>query len=216
MSANIVKKFKNKQALDRLKKRDREAFTKAYDENVSDIYRFVYYKVGSDEEAKDITSTIFLKTWNHIQNKTLEDAKTLRALFYKVARSTIIDYYRSSASSKPVSLDSEDLNIDIPVEVDENGRLDIQADIKLIHAKLPLLKSEYKEIIVMRFINELEIEEIADITGKSKGNIRVLSHRALGALKTLLDEEELSIKTKDEEAGKKLKSQRKKETEGKI
>ena len=64
MSANIVKKFKNKQALDRLKKRDREAFTKAYDENVSDIYRFVYYKVGSDEEAKDITSTIFLKTWN--------------------------------------------------------------------------------------------------------------------------------------------------------
>lgn len=197
MSANIVKKFKNKQALDRLKKRDREAFTKAYDENVSDIYRFVYYKVGSDEEAKDITSTVFLKTWNHIQNKTLEDAKTLRALFYKVARSTIIDYYRSSASTKPVSLDSEDLNIDIPVEVDEEGRLDIKSDIELIHTKLALLKAEYKEIIVMRFINELEIDEIADITGKSKGNIRVLSHRALGALKTLLDEGELSANKSD-------------------
>lgn len=199
MSANIVKKFKNKQALDRLKKRDREAFTKAYDENVSDIYRFVYYKVGSDEEAKDITSTIFLKTWNHIQNNTLEDAKTLRALFYKIARSTIIDYYRSSASTRPVSLDAEDVNIDIPVEVDEEGRLDIKADIELIHTKLPLLKAEYKEVIVMRFINELEIEEIADITGKSKGNVRVLSHRALGALKALLEEDEAKTKAKTKE-----------------
>lgn len=193
MATNIVRKFKNKQALDRLKKRDREAFTKAYDENVSDIYRFVYFKIGKDEEAKDITSTIFLKTWNHIQNNTLEDAKTLRALFYKVARSTIIDYYRSSASNKLVSLEDENVNIDIPVEVDEEARLDIEADIRLIHDKLPQLKEEYKDIIVMRFINELDLAEIADITGKSRGSIRVLSHRALNALKELLSEDRLAV-----------------------
>jgi len=190
MSANIVKKFKDKQALDRLKKRDREAFTKAYDDNVSDIYRFVYYKIGSDEEAKDITSAIFLKTWNHIQNNTLESAKTLRALLYKVSRSTIIDYYRAQGKTRVVSLEDDKNPVDIAIEADEDARIDIKRDIEIVRAKLPLLKEEYKEIIVMRFINELELDEIADITGKTRGNIRVLTHRALKALKDLLIEEE--------------------------
>ena len=190
MSANIVKKFKDKQALDRLKKRDRETFTKAYDDNVGDIYRFVYYKIGSDEEAKDITSAIFLKTWNHIQNNTLESAKTLRALLYKVARSTIIDYYRSRGKTQVVSLEDEKSALDISIETDEDTRIDIKRDVEIIRLKLPLLKEEYKEIIVMRFINELELEEIADITGKTRGNIRVLTYRALKALKDLLLEDE--------------------------
>ena len=190
MSANIVKKFKDKQALDRLKKRDREAFTKAYDDNVNDIYRFVYYKIGSDEEAKDITSAIFLKTWNHIQNNTLESAKTLRALLYKVARSTIIDYYRANGRTKIISLEDDKNRVDVATYIDEDARIDIKRDIEIVRSKLPLLKEEYKEIIVMRFINELELDEIADITGKSKGNIRVLTHRALKALKDLLLEDE--------------------------
>src|SRR5680860_17698 len=190
MSTNIVKKFKDKQALDRLKKRDREAFTKAYDDNVNDIYRFVYYKIGSDEEAKDITSAIFLKTWNHIQNNTLESAKTLRALLYKVARSTIIDYYRAHGRTKIISLEDDKNRVDVATYIDEDARIDIKRDIEIVRSKLPLLKEEYKEIIVMRFINELELDEIADITGKSKGNIRVLTHRALKALKDLLLEDE--------------------------
>lgn len=190
MSNNLIKKFKDKQALDRLKKRDKEAFTKAYDENVSDIYRFVYYKIGNPDEAQDITSAIFLKTWNHIQNYTLESAKTLRALLYKVARSTIIDYYRTQDKAKIVSIEDDNNNIDIPIETDEDSRIDISNDIDLIRGKLPLLKEEYKEVIIMRFINELDLDEIADITGKNKGNIRVLTHRALKALKDLLSEDD--------------------------
>ncbi len=190
MSSNLIKKFKNKQALDRLRKRDREAFTKAYDENVSDIYRFIYFKVGSDEEAKDITSTVFLKTWNHIQTNTLESAKTLRALFYKIARNAIIDHYREQGKSQIISIEEEGSKIDIPVEIDEESRLDIKRDIEFIRSKLPLLKEEYREVIIMKFINELELEEISDITGKSKGNIRVLTHRALKALKDIMAEDD--------------------------
>jgi RNA polymerase sigma-70 factor (ECF subfamily) len=190
MSSNLIKKFKNKQALDRLRKRDREAFTKAYDENVSEIYRFIYFKVGSDEEAKDITSAVFLKTWNHIQTNTLESAKTLRALFYKIARNAIIDHYRERGKSQIISIEEEGGKIDIPFETDEETRLDTERDIELIRSKLPLLKEEYREVLIMKFINELELEEISDITGKSKGNIRVLTHRALKALKDIMAEDE--------------------------
>ncbi|MFA5155698.1 MAG: RNA polymerase sigma factor [Patescibacteria group bacterium] len=190
MALNPIEKFKEKQILSRLKNRDKEAFIEIYDQNVSEIHRFVYFKIGSREEANDLTSMIFLKAWNHIQNKALTDAKTLRALLYKIARNAIVDYYRETGSKVMVSLDDESR----PVEVaDESGdpdeRLDQAANLALIRRLLPLMKEEYREVIIMKFINDLSIDEIADISEKSKGNIRVLLHRALNALRELVEQE---------------------------
>jgi len=190
MSVNLVKKFKNKQTLSRLKSRDKEVFTEVYDANVADIHRFVYFKIGSREEANDLTSIIFLKTWDHIQKNTLEDAKTLRALLYKVARNAIIDYYREKGSHKPISLDDENNPVDIASDINQDEKLDQDTDLKRIISQLPFLKEEYREIIIMRFINDLSLEEISDVTQKSRGNVRVLLHRALTALKELIEEEE--------------------------
>ncbi|MFA5754466.1 MAG: RNA polymerase sigma factor [Patescibacteria group bacterium] len=192
MSSNLLQKFKDKQALSKLKSRDKEAFIRVYDDNVQDIHRFVYFKIGSREEANDLTSMIFLKAWNHIQNKSLEDAKTLRALLYKIARNAIIDYYRETGSKVTVSIDDEDRPVDIADEVqDPQDRLDQEANLELIRRQLPLLKEEYREIIIMRFINDLSLEEIADISQKSKGNVRVTLHRALNALRELVEKEKL-------------------------
>ena len=185
---SLVQKFKDKQALSRLKSRDKEAFIAVYDAHVQDIHRFVYFKIGNKEEANDLTSMVFLKAWNHIQNKTLEDAKTLRALLYKIARTSIIDYYRETGNKLVASLDDEENRIDVVDEVQSpQERLDQEADLELIKSKLPLLKEEYREVIVMKFINDLTLEEIAEISGKSKGNVRVLLHRSLNALRELVE-----------------------------
>ena len=190
MSINPVRKFKDKQILSKLKNRDKEAFIRVYDENVDDIHRFVYFKIGSREEANDLTSMIFLKAWNHIQNKTLEDAKTLRALLYKIARNAIVDYYRETGNKITASLDDEENKIDVVDESDNpQEKIDRAADLELIKSKLPLLKEEYREIIIMRFINDLSIEEIAEISEKSNGNVRVILHRALTALRELVEQD---------------------------
>jgi len=192
MPKNPIAKFKNKKFISRLKSHDKDAFIKAYDESVNDIYRFVYFKVGNKEEANDITSMVFLKTWNHIQNNSLEDSKTLRALLYKIARTTIIDHYRETGNKISVSLDDEDNKIDIvDTAQDPQERMDNEANLELIKSKLPLLKEEYREVIIMKFINDLTLEEIADVTGKKKGNVRVLLHRALGALRELIEADKL-------------------------
>jgi len=192
MPLKLVKKFKDKQGLSRLKSRDKEAFIEVYDANVEEINRFVYFKIGNREEANDLTSMIFLKAWNHIQNKTLEDAKTLRALLYKIARNSIIDYYRDTGSKIRATFSLDDENHKIDVEDDKVAtpdRLDEEANLELIRRQLPQLKEEYREVIIMKFINDLSLEEIADISGKSKGNIRVLLHRALNALRELVEGE---------------------------
>jgi len=191
MALNPIEKFKNKQILSRLKNRDKEAFIEIYDQNVEEIHRFVYFKIGNSEEANDLTSMIFLKAWNYIQNKTLEDAKTLRALLYKIARTSIVDYYRDTGSKVTLSLDDEERPIDVVDEtINASERLDQEANLALIRRLLPLLKEEYREVIIMKFINDLSLEEIADISGKNKGNVRVLLHRALNALRELVEKEQ--------------------------
>ncbi len=192
MPSNLIKKFKNKKVYSKLKGHDKEAFIKVYDESVNDIYRFVYFKIGSKEEANDLTSMIFLKTWNHIQTNSLEDSKTLRALLYKIARNTIIDHYRESGHKLSSSLDDENNKIEIIDDTQSpQERLDQEANLELIKAKLPLLKEEYREVIIMKFINDLSLEEISDISGKSRGNVRVLLHRSLNALRQLVEEDKL-------------------------
>lgn len=191
---NPIKKFKDKREVSKLKSHDKEAFIRAYDDNVKDIHRFVYFKIGKKEDADDLTSMIFLKAWNHIQNNTLEDAKTLRALLYKIARNSIIDHYRNSGNKLSASLDDEENPIEIATaegdQRDQQEKLDQAANLELIKNKLPLLKEEYRELIIMKFVNDLTLEEMADITGKNRGNIRVLLHRALKSLRELVGEDE--------------------------
>ena len=191
MPQSLSQKFKDKQTISRLKNKDKEVFIKVYDDFAADIYRFVYFKVGHVEEAKDLTSMIFLKTWNYIQTNSLKSSSTLRALLYRIARTSIVDYYRETGSKLEVSLDDEEHPIDLPDDsTDLSGDIDRASDIAQIKSKLPLLKEEYREIIVLKFVNDLDIDEISEVTGKTKGNVRVLLHRALSALKDLLEEDQ--------------------------
>lgn len=174
----------------RIRRKDRDSFIKAYDKYVGDIYRFVFFKVSDRELAEDITSQAFLKSWEHIQNNRLSDYKTLRALFYRVARNIVIDHYRRQNQEKDLSLDSDDNRIDVIDEAqDQAARLALRQDMEAVQEKLGQLKDEYREVLVMRYLNEMSHSEIAEILGKSRGNVRVLSFRALKALRELIQDE---------------------------
>ena len=55
-----------------------------------------------------------------------------------------------------------------------------------INAKLTKLKKEYQEIILLRFIEDLDYAEIAKVLGKKESGVRVLLYRAIQALKEIL------------------------------
>ncbi len=162
-------------------KRDPEAYAALYDLYVKRIYRFVYFKVSSHEEAEDITSDVFLKAWNFLQDNP--EVKSFSGLLYRIARNSIIDLYRTR-SSKPESRLDED------TDVGDGGRWYIDVTDKIETQKVLVaikkLKQEYQEVITLKYIDELDIDEIVEITGKGKIAIRVTLHRALKKLKDLL------------------------------
>lgn len=170
----------------RLKDKDKEAFIKTYELYVDHIYRFIYFKVSNAEEAEDLTSQVFLKVWDYVQNRQVVEHKNLKALLYKSARNLVIDHYRSLKTRQNVSFENELGEQDVvDKSQDIHRQAEIVSEMDNIEKMMLELKDEYKEIIILRFINELEISEIAQILNKNKGNVRVLIHRAIKALRDI-------------------------------
>ncbi|MDD4333073.1 MAG: RNA polymerase sigma factor [Patescibacteria group bacterium] len=177
-----------KKLFTKIKKYDKDAFIQAYDLYVNQIYRFIYFKVNDPEEAQDLTSAVFLKTWNYILENSISNFKTLKALIYKIARTSVIDHYRKNSGISNISLNGEN-EIDLPDEKqDVLKTTELNSDFNNLEKKLWELKDEYREIIILKYIDELSISEIAKILEKSKGNTRITLYRALKALRELTEE----------------------------
>ena len=147
-------KFQEKLLLIRLKKKDPEAFGQIYDLYVTPIYRFIYFKVSSRQDAEDLTSEVFLKIWQYIAESDHE-IENLRALLYRTARNLVIDTYRRKARADLVQ-DVEILdNIEDERQQSLLTRVDIKLEMKSIEAVLRQMKDEYREIIILRFVEEL-------------------------------------------------------------
>ncbi|MEK7131139.1 MAG: RNA polymerase sigma factor [Patescibacteria group bacterium] len=169
---------------------DPEAFTKLYDIYAKRIYSFVFFKVSNREEAEDITSEVFLKAWRYINEK--KKIESFSGLLYRLARNCVIDLYRSRASHKEAF--SIDAGIGIGIEIGDAGKwkenlgeeLVNKLEMQKIVQALQKMKQEYREVVTLRYVDELEVSEIAEITGKGHIAIRVTLHRGLKKLKEIL------------------------------
>jgi len=177
-------KFKEKLLLIRLKKKDPDAYAEIYDLYVTPIYRFIYFKVATRQDAEDMTSEVFLKIWVYI---TENDHKidNLRALLYRTARNLVIDSYRKKAK-QDIAQDSEILNL-VEDEKQQSllANIEIGIEMQNIEKVLRKMKDEYREILILRYIEELSISEIAAVLEKTKGSVRVSVHRALKVARDL-------------------------------
>lgn len=163
-----------------------------YDANVGKIYRYIYFRVGSEAQAQDLTSEVFLKSWQYIGDQSAAGgAKPLanpRAFFYQVARNLITDFYRQKDKA-PISLEEI---ADKPIADKSGGPIDAASralDMDAVKKALGRLNDEYREVIIWRYLDELDIKEIADILNKREGNVRTLLSRALAALKEVVNQD---------------------------
>ncbi|MBI4652812.1 sigma-70 family RNA polymerase sigma factor [Candidatus Kuenenbacteria bacterium] len=178
-------KIREKFILWRIQQGKIKAFEEIYNFYAPKIYKFIYFKVSLIEDAEDLTSQTFTKFLKYLTKK--KTINNLQALLYNIAKNLIIDFYRQK---KQVSLFDDKIKDQL---VDEknlienlNLTLDLAIDIKNIKKAIEKLDNEDKEIIILRFVNDLSIREISKILGKSQINIRVSLHRALKRLREMI------------------------------
>ncbi len=158
--------------------RDPQAYGELYDAYADRIRRFLLFKLPRPEDAEEFTNETFLRGWEYMTSSLAED---VNALLFRIARNLVADFYRKKRSEPltdalAATLTSEE-DVAEDVAKKEEGE-------QLIN-KLKSLKEEYKEVLVMRYLSDMEIEEIAIVLAKTPNNIRVLLHRAKTTLKKI-------------------------------
>ena len=155
-------------------------FSQIYDQYIDKIYRFIFLKVNSQQIAEDLCSEAFLKGWQVFKEDN-QEIENPQAFLYKIARNLIIDHYRDKAKVQFVSVDCVPIN-DPGIDLNQES-LD-RSDMETVRTVLTELRPEYQEIIIWHYVDDLSTKEIAGITGKTEGAVRVMLHRALNVLRT--------------------------------
>lgn len=167
--------------------RDTESFAIIYDTYVDAIYRFIYFKVSSTEDAQDLTSQTFLKAWEYLQVKGRE-VTNIRALLYRIARMTVIDFYRTRTRTAEYETDLPDTITDESDDVpDTQEEIGTSFDREALQQALLKIKDEYREVLVMLYLDELSTREVADALEITPANVRQRAHRGLRVLRSLLN-----------------------------
>ncbi|MBI2099202.1 RNA polymerase sigma factor [Candidatus Uhrbacteria bacterium] len=164
-------------------RKDPEAYGKVYDEYVNRIYRFIYFKVSGEEEARDLVSETFLRAWQYLQEG--KQIKQLSSFLYKIARNLVIDHYRKKAMS--VLTESELPAAMFGDEGRQGKEIETKHDFGLLLAAMNKMKEEYREVVQLKYIDGLSVGEIADILDKNRGAVRVTLHRASKTLRELMN-----------------------------
>lgn len=157
-----------------------QLFERAYRQYGQGIFRFIYFKVSDYELAKDFTADTFIRFWKQLVNGT--EIQNNKALLYFIAKGIVIDYYRKKKNTKSVSLDSIDerlLGVLASVEV----KISVKLQLEQIYKKLKEIRKEYQDVLLLHYVEDLKIAEIADVLNKKENTVRVLLHRALKTLK---------------------------------
>lgn len=158
--------------------RDREAFGALYDKHVVRVYRHIYYMVGNPAEAEDLTAQAFLQAWEAIDRYQIRGAPFVSWLL-RIAHNLGVSYLRSR---RPGSELPETL-VDHSREGDPEEVAQRQAEGARVREAIMHLRGDQRQVIILRFVEDLEYPEVAKIVGKSVAAVRVIQHRALNVLR---------------------------------
>lgn len=167
---------------DTLNEKTKDSFLKAYEDFRDPIFRYCFNQTGIREVALDLTSETFAKTWEYIsKGNSIEQWK---AFLYRSATNAIIDYRRKK---KTVSLDSmieegyDQIGEGAPMKNHEQI-FDAKNAMKI----LDQIGEKYRDVLMLRYIDDLSIAEIAKALDETENNVSVRIHRGLEKLEQML------------------------------
>ena len=155
-------------------------FMKAY-ENYSDaIFRHCYFRLYDRERATEMMQETFVRTWEQV--RTGREIKNVRAFLYRVANNLVIDHVRKRKESSLEAL----METGFEPGVEEQEKTYAVIDAQFVLEALKDLDAKSRDVIIMRYIDDLGPNEIAEITGESANVVSVRLNRAVKSAQNIL------------------------------
>jgi RNA polymerase sigma-70 factor (ECF subfamily) len=173
----------NDDLIRRAKAADHQALSTIYERYAPGIYRYIYYRVGDSEVARDLQSDVFLRMLEGI-GRYEDRGWSISAWLYRIAHDRTIDTLRRRDRVRNIPLEAWAQACDGP---DDGVELGVE-QAALRRAILRLSPCQ-RQVIRLRYLYELPIQETANQMGRTPGSIKSLQHRALQSLSRLVREE---------------------------
>lgn len=147
------------------------------------IYRYIYVRVARQRDvAEDLTQDVFLKAWQH--RLGFDPRKSsLKNWLFVIALNTLRDHYRTRKAVQQL-----DETLAAPA-VDSEERLDQKMKLDLILSRMRTMSEFEQELLTLRYISDLPLQDIAHIVSKKPTATRVAMHRAVQRLKEICNAE---------------------------
>jgi RNA polymerase sigma-70 factor (ECF subfamily) len=161
---------------------DSDAFESLYLHYMERIYRYIFFRVGDEAQAEDMTEEVFVRVWEALPKYKLGESR-FTSWLYTIAHNLVVDHYRRR---NPTSISMDEVTRypdrrNLPERI--IGR---KQEFEILAHSIMQLEDLEQQVLLLRFVEELSHREIAKIIGKSQTASRVIQHRALKALRILM------------------------------
>ena len=178
----------NDAMLVQLAKEDPEAFGELYERYVTKIYNYIYYRVGDQEEAEDLTARTFFRALRKIGSYE-ERGLPFSAWLYRIAHNLVANWHRSQSRRKSVQLDEL---ITATSDVSSPSTLvEKQEDREALLDVISELPEDRQQLLILKFVERMPNAQIGQVMGRSESSIKSLYHRTLKTLRSSLQNREL-------------------------
>lgn len=171
-----------------LARTDPEAFGILYERYVDRIYNYVFFRVGNSTEAEDLTSKVFFRALMSIGSYK-HMGLPFSAWIYRIAHNLVANYHRDRMRGREISIENLNLTETGKLAAPEQKIAQLQ-DHEFLLRVINDLSPQKRELIVLKFVQNLSNEEISYIFGKTEGAIKSLYHRTLLELRDRVKEME--------------------------
>lgn len=162
-----------------------DAIGRLYDQHQTEIFRYLWARVGERSVAEDLTGEVFMRMLTGLPGYR-PSAAPFRAWLYQIARNLLIDYYRKTSKRKMISLQQvETVGDGAP---DMVTMLDQRLTMERVHRALTRLDDAQREVVTLRFLGGLSLQEVAQTLGKTENAVKALQHRGLATLRHVLNQ----------------------------
>jgi RNA polymerase sigma-70 factor (ECF subfamily) len=163
---------------------DQTAITEIYERYFPAMYQFIRLQVDDSGLAEDIASEVFFKFVDAVGGRS-SPRLSLRGWLFRVARNEI---YRHYGKIRQFSTSALDDWLSIPSEGDLEVQFIHSVDLERARQALRMLAADQQEVLILRFVEELDLQEVAEIMGRNVGAIKSLQFRAISTLRQILGE----------------------------
>jgi RNA polymerase sigma-70 factor (ECF subfamily) len=162
---------------------DREAleqkFITVYETHVDEIYQFIYLRTGLRKDiAEDLTQEIFLEVYRGLSG--FRGLCSQRTWIFRIARNKLNDFYRKQYQQKLEFIDIDTSEAEELYNLEQDILEDIVEAFERdkVHRTLELLPQQYQLALVLKYIDEKSVKEIAVMIGKSPKAAESILQRA--------------------------------------